>query len=152
LAGVIGGPLVRDGLEVIPGALAGVELDRLPTSMSRAADSVFLLADVHAAKDEAHGFAEHAFIPYLSISYSLTKDEAPTFKRAGLLAPVAGKSGPRYGVLTDLTGPGTYHLIYIISPPSAHGMMRQTDKTGGVPEWWKPITANWTFAYPMSAK
>jgi periplasmic iron binding protein len=47
-------------------------------------------------------------------------------------------------------GPGTYHLTYIVSPPSSHGMLLQTDKDGGVPEWWKPITANWTFTYPAS--
>ncbi|HMH64857.1 MAG TPA: iron transporter [Rhizomicrobium sp.] len=152
LAAVIGGPLIRDGLEIVPSALTGVELDRLPTTMSRAPDSIFLLADVHAARDEAHGFAEHAFIPYLSISYALTKDDAPTFKRAGLLTPVATKAGPRYGASADMAGPGTYHLTAIISPPSSHGMLRQTDKTGGVPDWWKPITASWTFTYPMSAK
>lgn len=151
-AAAIGGPLLREGLEIVPSAVTGVELDRLPTTMSRTAEALFLLADVHAAKDEAHGFGEHAFVPYLAISYVLTKDDAPTFKKAGLLVPVATKSGPRYGASADMAGPGTYHLTYIISPPSAHGMMRQTDKTGGVPVWFKPITGSWTFTYPMSAK
>jgi uncharacterized protein involved in high-affinity Fe2+ transport len=31
-------------------------------------------------------------------------------------------------------------------------MMRRTDKGGGVPDWWKPITASWTFSYPINAK
>ena len=151
-AAVIGGPLLREGLEIVPSAATGVELDRQVAGVNRPAEAVFLLADVHAGKDEAHGFAEHAFIPYLAISYVLTKDEAPTFKQAGLLVPVAAKGGPRYGASANMAGPGTYHLTYIISPPSAHGMMRQTDKTGGVPGWFKPITGNWTFTYPMSAK
>src|SRR6478609_4279414 len=112
-AAVIGGPLLRDGVEIIPSALSGVELDRLPASMSRAPDSVFLVADVHAGKDEAHGFAEHAFIPYLSISYALTKEDAPTFKKAGLLYPIAARGGPRYGASAEMAGPGTYHLSYI---------------------------------------
>lgn len=150
-AAVIGGPLVRDGLEIVPSTLSGVELDR-PAAMGHLADSVFLVADVHAAKGGVHGFAEQAFVPYLSISYVLTKEDAPTFKRAGLLYPVASKSGPRYGAGADMAGPGTYHLTYILSPPSSHGMMRQTDKTGGVPDWWKPITGRWTFTYPTSAK
>jgi uncharacterized protein involved in high-affinity Fe2+ transport len=150
-AAIIGGPLLRDGIEVVPSTLTGVELDR-PAAMSRAADSVFLVADVHAGKDEAHGFAEHAFIPYLSISYALTKDDTPTFKKAGLLYPVAGKSGAQYGASAEMAGPGTYRLTYIISPPSAHGMLRRTDKADGVPDWFKPITANWTFVYPASAK
>ena len=150
-AAVIGGPLLRDGIEIIPSAVSGVELDRLPAGMSRMADAIFLAADIHAAKDEAHGFAEHAFIPYLSVSYTLTKDDAPTFKKAGLLYPVATKYGPRYGASAEMAGPGTYHLSYILSPPSSHGMMRQTGKDG-VAEWWKPITGSWVFTYPMSAK
>ena len=54
-AAVIGGPLLRDGLEIVPSLLTGVELDRVPTSMSRGPDSIVLVADVHAAKDETHG-------------------------------------------------------------------------------------------------
>jgi hypothetical protein len=151
-AAVIGGPLVRDGIEVVPSVLTDAELDRLPTSMSHAPDTIFLVADVHAGKDEVHGFAEHAFIPYLSISYVLTKDDMPTFKKVGLLVPIASKSGPHYAAAAEMAGPGSYRLTYIVSPPSAHGMLRQTDKTGGVPDWWKPVTASWNFTYPMSAK
>lgn len=147
-AAVLGGPLLRDGIEVVPGLLSGAELDRSPAPVGR--DAVFLVADVHAAKGGLHGFGEHAFIPYLAVSYTLTKDDAPTFKRAGLLYPVAAKSGPHYAAATELAGPGTYHLTYIVSPPSAHGMLRQTDKNGGVPDWWKPITGSWTFSYPLN--
>src|SRR5258706_16469899 len=151
-AAVIGGPLLRDGLEIVPSTLSGAQLDRSPATMDGSADSMFLVADIRATKDEAHGFAGHAFIPYLSVSYALTKDEAPTFKKAGLLFPVASKDGPHYAAATELAGPGTYHLTYIVSPPSSHGMMRRTDKAGGVPDWGKPITANWAFTYPTGAK
>jgi len=149
-AAVIGGPLLRDGLEIVPSLLTGVELDRSVQPQGRGPDSVFLVADVHAGKDDAHGFGEHAFIPYLSVSYVLTKDDAPTFKRSGLLYPVASKTGPHYAAATELAGAGTYHLTYLVSPPSAHGMLRQTDKTGGVPDWWKPVSGNWTFTYPQN--
>ncbi|MBA2589399.1 MAG: iron transporter [Alphaproteobacteria bacterium] len=148
-AAVIGGPLLRDGVEIIPAALTEVALDK--GSAIRTADFIFLAADIHAGAGEAHGFAEHAFIPYLSVSYVLTKEGAPTFRKVGLLFPVATKAGPRYGAGTEMGGPGTYHLSYIVSPPSSHGMMRQTGKEG-VAEWWKPITASWNFTYPMSAK
>jgi len=146
---VLGGPLLRDGLEIVPSALNGVELDR---TVNRGADALFLVADIHAAKDEPHGFPEHAFIPYLSVSYALTKDDAPTFKKAGLLYPIATKQGPHYAAAAELAGPGTYHLTYIISPPSAHGMLRRTDKADGVPDWWKPINASWTFSYSQNTK
>ena len=147
-AAVIGEPVQREGLTITAGSESGSSLDRTPTGMARGADAVFFVADVRAGKDEPHGFAEHGFIPYLSISYALTKDDAPTFKQAGLLYPVASKSGPHYAAGAQLSGPGIYHLTYIISPPSTHGMMRQTDKAGGVPDWWKPITASWTFTVP----
>ena len=71
---------------------------------SPAPDSVFLIADVHATKDDAHGFT--GFIPYLSISFSLTKDGEPTYKKTGLLYPTAGKNGPRYVGITEMGGPG----------------------------------------------
>ena len=80
---------------------------------------------------------------------NLTKDDAPTFKKAGLLFPLAAKDGPHYAASADMAGPGTYQLTYIVAPPSAHGMVRRTDKVDGVPEWFKPITARWTFNYPV---
>jgi uncharacterized protein involved in high-affinity Fe2+ transport len=148
-AAVIGGPMLRDGVEIVPVILSGVEVDRLAP---KSADLVWLGADVHASSDDRYGFGEHGFIPYLSISFVLTKDDAPTFKKAGLLVPLAAKDGPHYAAATDMGGPGSYHLSYIVSPPSAHGMMRRTDKAGGVAAWFKPITASWTFTYPMSVK
>ena len=68
-----------------------------------------------------------------------------------VLYPVATKTGPRYGAATEMAGAGTYHLSFIVSPPSSHGMMRQTGKDG-VADWWKPITGTWIFTYPLSAK
>ena len=149
-AAVIGGPLLRDGMEIVPGVLTATELDR--PALAKGAQSVLLLADVHASRDEGHGFAEHSFIPYLSVSYVLTKEDTATFKKAGLLYPLAAKDGPHYAAPAEFAGAGVYHLTYIISPPGSHGMIRLTDRENGVPDWWKPITASWTFTYPMSAK
>jgi hypothetical protein len=146
-AAVIGGPMLHDGMEIVPVLLSGVDVDRQTV---KGVDTIWLAADVHATKEGRHGFAEHAFIPYLSVSFLLTKDGAPAFKKVGLLFPLAAKDGPHYAASTDLAGEGTYHLTYIVSPPSAHGMMRRTDKIEGVPEWFKPVTANWTFHYPAN--
>lgn len=145
-AAPLGTAVTRDGVEIAPGLESGIQFDRAPTSLG--ADSVFLTADVRAAKGEPHGFT--GFIPYLSISFTLTKDGDPTYKKAGLLYPIAGKNGPRYIGATVMAGPGTYHLTYLVSPPSAHGMYRQTGKDNGVPDWWKPITAKWDFTYPAN--
>ena len=148
-AAVLGGPVLQGGVEIIPSAVAGMELDK--GTKVQTPDSIFLAADIHAGANEAHGFAEHAFIPYLSVSFVLTKEGMPTYRKVGLLFPVATKTGPRYGAYTELAGAGSYHLSYIVSPPSAHGMMRQAGKDG-VTDWWKPITGSWIFTYPMSTK
>jgi hypothetical protein len=65
---------------------------------------------------------------------------------------MTAKDGPHYANNTDMAGPGTYHLTYTIWPPTAHGFIRHTDKASGVPDWWKPITASWTFAFPSENK
>ena len=148
-AAPLGEPAHREGLVIAISAETGITLDRMPGAMGTGPDAVFLVADVRAARDEAHGFAERSAIPYLSISYSLTKDGAPTFKQAGLLYPAASRSGPRYGGGAQLAGPGTYHLTYTISPPSTRGLYRQTDRNGGVPDWWKPISVSWSFSWPL---
>ena len=65
---------------------------------------------------------------------------------------MTAKDGPHYANNVDMAGPGTYHLTYIISPPSSHGFIRHVDKASGVPDWWKPINVSWTFTYPSKTK
>lgn len=140
----IGEPLQREGVTMAAGYQEGVQIDRLTAP----AGSILLQADVRAAQGEPHGFAEHDFIPYLTINYVLTRDDIPTFKRTGLLYPMVSKAGPHYGAFAELAGPGTYRLRYIVSPPVSRGLLRHVDKAGGVPDWWKPFTGGWTFTYP----
>lgn len=141
---VIGGPLLRDGLEIVPSYQTGVQVDRMPAPEG----SIHLEASIHATAGEAHGFPVGAWMPYLTINYALTRDDNPTFKKSGLLYPMTSKDGPHYAAAAQLAGPGTYNLTYIVSPPTSHGMLRHTDKASGVGEWWKPITGTWTFTYP----
>ncbi len=148
----IGEALVKEGLRIVPCYVTGVQLDKTPAGMGIDADTVHLQADIHATKDEAHGFAEGAWMPYLTIGFALTKDGVATYKKNGFLYPVAAKDGPHYAANVDLAGPGTYHLTAIISPPTSHGLLRHVDKSSGVPDWWKPITASWTFTYPDKSK
>ena len=142
----IGTPLVRDGIEIAPSYQSGVQVDR----MAAPEGNIHLEAAIHATAGEAHGFAAGAWIPYLTINYALTRDDNPTFKKSGLLYPMTSKDGPHYGAAAELAGPGSYHLTFIVSPPTSHGLLRHTDKQSGVGEWWKPITASWTFEYPST--
>jgi uncharacterized protein involved in high-affinity Fe2+ transport len=147
----IGEPIERDGVQIVPNYLLGIEMDRMPPGGEMGPDSVHLEADVHATKDDTHGFPEDAWIPYLTIRYTLTK-EGSSFKKSGVLAPMTAGDGPHYANNVGMGGPGTYDLTYVISPPSANGFIRHTDKATGVPDWWAPITAHWTFTYPSQAK
>ena len=147
----IGEPVEQNGLQIVPNYLVGIEMDRMPPGMEMGPDAIHLEADVHATKDEKHGFAEDAWIPYLTIRYTLTKAGSP-FKKTGALAPMTAGDGPHYANNVRMAGPGTYHLTYEILPPSAKGFIRHVDKASGVPAWWKPITAHWTFTYPSKAK
>src|SRR5580693_8309076 len=77
----VGEPIVKEGMQIVPNYLTGVEMSPMPPGMSMGKDAVHLEADVHATNAETHGFSEDAWIPYLSISYLLTKDGTPTFKK-----------------------------------------------------------------------
>jgi uncharacterized protein involved in high-affinity Fe2+ transport len=126
----IGEPVVQSGMQVVPNYLTGIQMDRMAPGMSMAKDAVHIEADVHATKDEKHGFTEDAWIPYLTIKYTLTKP-GTAFKATGKLWPMTASDGPHY---------------------SSNGFIRHVDAASGVPAWWKPITASWTFAYPSKTK
>jgi uncharacterized protein involved in high-affinity Fe2+ transport len=148
----VGEPVVKEGMQIVPNYLTGIEMDKMLSGMGMAKDSVHLEADVHATAKESHGFSEDAWIPYLDIHYQLTKDGERTYKKTGLLFPMTAKDGPHYANNVDMAGPGTYHLTYLISPPTSHGFIRHVDKASGVPDWWKPISVDWTFTYPSKTK
>ena len=147
----IGEPMVQSGMQIVPNYLTGIEMDRMPPGMAMGKDTVHIEADVHATKDETHGFAEDAWIPYLTIRYTLTKEGAK-FKATGRLYPMTAKDGPHYANNVKMAGPGTYKLTYVIDPPSSNGFVRHVDTASGVPGWWKPVKASWTFAYPSKTK
>jgi len=145
----IGGPVVRDGVEIVPNYLVGIQMDRMPPGMAMAgADVVHLECDAHATQDEAHGFAADAWMPDLTIRYVLTK-QGSNFRATGRLFPMTAKDGPHYANNVAMGGPGIYQLDYTVEPPSSNGFLRHVDAKTGVPDWWKPIKASWTFTYPV---
>jgi uncharacterized protein involved in high-affinity Fe2+ transport len=147
----VGEPMVKDGMQIVPNYLTGIEMDRHPPGMAMGKDAVHIEADVHATKDESHGFAEDAWIPYLTIKFIIAKNGAK-FSRKGELFPMTAKDGPHYANNVQMDGPGTYTLTYTILPPMSHGFIRHIDAASGVPAWWKPVTATWQFAYPSKTK
>ena len=114
-------------------------------------DVIHLEADIHATADNPYGYADGAWIPYLTVNYALKKVDSDWIA-AGKLVPMTAKDGPHYANNIDMAGPGTYRLTYVISPPSVKGFIRHVAAASGVPGWWTPITAHWTFTYPSKTK
>jgi uncharacterized protein involved in high-affinity Fe2+ transport len=146
----IGEPVVREHLQIVPNYLTGIVMSNMP-DMVPGPDDIHLEADVHATKGEPHGFAEDAWIPDLTIRYTLTK-KGTEWKTSGQLLPMTAGDGPHYANNLKMDGPGTYHLTYVIASPETNGFLHHVDKATGVPGWWQPITVSWTFAYPSKSK
>jgi periplasmic iron binding protein len=147
----VGGPETKNGLEIVGNYLTGIEMDPMPTGAAMGPEAVHLEVDIHAAKDEAHGFREDAWVPYLTITYAIEK-VGSEFKKTGQLLPMTAGDGPHYANNISMGGPGEYRVSYLIEPPSKAGFIRHVDQATGVPEWWAPFTVEWTFTYPSQEK
>jgi periplasmic iron binding protein len=147
----VGEPIVKNGMQLVPNYLVGIEMDKMPKGMAMGPNTIHLECDAHATKDETHGFAEDAWMPYLTIGYTVEK-VGSSFKASGKLVAMTADDGPHYAQNIQMDGPGQYHLTYKLDPPSSNGFLRHVDKASGVPEWWKPFSVDWTFTYPSKAK
>ena len=144
----IGKPQRQAGMEIATVYLQPVAME--PAGMMRAAaeSDIHLEADIHAQSDNANGFADGAWIPYLDIKYEITKVGSAQ-KLAGEMMPMVASDGPHYGDNVKLSGPGKYRLKLSIAPPGgAHSHFgRHTDKETGVGPWFKPLSLEYEFTY-----
>ncbi|RJG08920.1 hypothetical protein D3879_24035 [Pseudomonas cavernicola] len=144
----IGEPQQCAGMEVGAVYLQPIEMDP-PGMMRPAVDSdVHMEADISALENNAHGFQEGSFVPYLSVSYRLTKVGSEQTLQGDFHAMVAN-DGPHYGDNLKLMGPGQYQLTYWVSAPGAqhHAFGRHTDKETGVAPWFAPCELNYSFTF-----
>ena len=147
----VGEPVIKNNMQIVPNYLLGIAMDPMPKGMAMDKDAIHLEVDIHATKGETHGFAEDQWIPYVTVQYTLQK-EGSDKKITGELYPMVAADGSHYANNVKMDGDGTYKLTYHFLPPSAQGFARHTDKATGVPAWWKPFDASWTFQYPSKAK
>lgn len=147
----MGEPVERDNMQFSPAYLTGIEMDKHPAGMSMDPKAIHIEIDIHAAKGEKHGFAEDAWIPYLTVRLAVEKI-GTKYKEAKVLAPMTASDGPHYANNFMMDGPGKYTATYVVDPPSSNGFIRHVDKESGVPEWWKPIELSWEFDYPSKPK
>jgi uncharacterized protein involved in high-affinity Fe2+ transport len=150
----IGKPQRQAGMEIAAVYLQPVPMEPAGMMKSVAESDIHLEADIHAESDNKNGFADGAWIPYLGVSYEITK-AGGTQKIAGELMPMVASDGPHYGDNVKLAGPGKYTLRLSIAPPgaSSHAHFgRHTDKETGVGPWFKPITVQYEFTYAGTGK
>ncbi|GAC1490317.1 MAG: iron transporter [Acetobacteraceae bacterium] len=144
----VGGPVYAHDMEIVANYLVGVEMAPMLPGMAHGDDVIHLEADVHATADDVHGFADGAWVPYLTVEYRLEKQGSPWHAEGKLLAMQA-KDGPHYADNVAMAGPGRYQVTYSFSPPEVNGFLRHVDKETGVPAWWAPCSQVFTFDYPQ---
>ena len=47
---------MQENLQIAPNYLTGIQMDQMPKGMDMSPDAIHLEADVHATKNEKHGF------------------------------------------------------------------------------------------------
>jgi periplasmic iron binding protein len=143
----VGEPVVKNEMQLVPHYLLGIEMAPMVKGMAMGPNAVHIEIDVHATKDDKHGFKEDEWIPNLTISYTLEK-VGSNFKKTGKLLAMTAGDGPHYANNVEFGGDGDYRLTFHFEPPSKAGFVRHVDKETGVPDWWQPFSQTWTFHYP----
>jgi periplasmic iron binding protein len=146
----VGEPVVKNEMQLVPHYLLGIKMEPMEKGMAMGPNAVHIEIDVHATKDDKHGFKEDEWIPYLTIAYTIEK-LGSKFKKTGKLLAMTAIDGPHYANNVALAGEGDYKLTFHFDPPSKAGFVRHIDKETGVPDWWKPFSQSWTFHYPSKA-
>ncbi len=139
------GTVNKHGMEIAAVYIQPVTMMPMFPGMTDHAD-IHLEADIHATKDNKHGFSEGDWMPYLTITYTISK-KGSDWKTIGTFMPMAAADGPHYASNIKLNGAGKYHLSYRIESPTRAGFYRHTDKETGIPEWWAPIELEWDFVF-----
>lgn len=143
------------GLTIVAGsqpplAVEGADATGRPLFASPDGASLFLTVDVRAQKGNKNGFGAGEFVPYLSVSYRVRRQEGGDAGQ-GDLHPVVTREGLRYGNNVKLPGPGAYTITVTIEPPVKVGFGRHTDLETGVSRWWSPFQVEWTLKHPRVA-
>jgi len=146
-----GVPVEKNGMQIMAVYLQPVEMEPMMAGQDPASTDIHLEADIHALKDNPNRFPQDAWIPYLEITYKLTK-KGSAWSASGPLHPMVASDGPHYGANVKLDGPGAYDLVFEIAPPPGRVFMRHTDKETGVPPWWQPFAYRGEFKFIGTGK
>ncbi len=153
----IGTPETRYGMEIGAVYLQPIRME--PEGMMPSPDQsdIHLETDIHAVQGNPNGYPEGFWIPYLLVTYQLTKiDTGEVIK--GELMPMVASDGPHYGDNVKLKGPGKYKLTFTYYPPNApenHAGQhygRHTDRQTGVRPWFSTFSLDFDFVFAGTGK
>ncbi len=145
----IGKPAIQAGMEIGAVYLQPVTMEPDDMMLPASKADVHLEADIHATKNNPTGFGEGDWMPYLQVSFELTKAGSKQVLKGDLM-PMVANDGPHYGDNVKLFGPGKYHLKFFVSPPLQTGHQsfgRHVDKETGVGPWFKPFVVEYDFVF-----
>jgi uncharacterized protein involved in high-affinity Fe2+ transport len=145
----VGGPVHKYDMEIVANYLVGIEMAPMLPGMVMGPDTIHLECDVHATADNIYGYADGAWVAYLSIGYTIEK-QGSAWRGIGKLRPMQAKDGSHYAESLKMDGPGTYTVTYDFTSPESTGFLRHVDKETGIPAWWAPFSESFTFKYPQS--
>ena len=134
------------GMEIAAVYLQPIDMSPRGMGLSAKDAEIHLEADIHAIAGNKNGLGAGAWVPYLTINYTLINLDNQR-KQTGTFMPMIANDGPHYGANVKMLGVGHYKLIYHIDPPSKAGFYRHKDKETGVGAWFKPFDAEYTFKY-----
>jgi len=113
-ADVVIGMVEKNGMEIVAVYIQPVTMEPMMHGMGPA--DIHLEADIHALKDNQHGFAEGDWIPYLGITYTISKVESG-WSTTGAFMPMAASDGPHYANNTLTPLPITVFTVTQIKKP-----------------------------------
>lgn len=153
----IGTPHNVAGMEIAALYLQAIDME--PQGMMRKAieSDIHLEADIHALANNANGYPEGFWIPFLLVRYEITKLGSSEVIKGDMM-PMVASDGPHYGDNVKLTGPGRYKVKYTVYPPNAtenpfgSHFGRHTDRATGVRPWFKTFEVEWEFTFAGTGK
>lgn len=146
---MIGEPVEKHGMEI--GAVYLQPVMMTPELPGMGDKDIHLEADIVALPGNNNGFGAGVWVPYLGVTYTLTKEDSD-WSATGAFMPMVASDGPHYGGNIKLDGPGEYHVAYHIDPPPYQSFYRHKDKETGVRKWWSPFDLEWEFAFVGTGK
>jgi len=83
-----------------------------------------------SALENGLGYGKGDWVPYLSVSYKVVKNDSGATVSEGTFMPMAASDGPHYGANIKMDGDGLYTVTFTIEFPDSSTYLIHTDSTG----------------------